>query len=69
MWERSVRLVAPVIANAEHPTGEIVYEKANFSDGAGLESAVRQMIERHMHETISLASLFGNDAKIASDVV
>jgi len=58
MWERSVRLVTPAVADAEHPTGEIVYEKAGFSGAAGLEDAVRQMVDRHMNETISLASLF-----------
>lgn len=59
MAERSVRLVTPTMADEEHPTGEIIYEKAGFTDGASLEEAVRGMIERHMHETISLASLFG----------
>lgn len=59
MAERSVRLVTPTIADEEHPTGEIEYEKASFTDGASLEEVVCAMIDRHMHQTISLATLFG----------
>lgn len=59
MFERSVRLMAPTSANAEHPTGEIVYEEATFIDGADLEKVVCDMIDRHMHETIGLADIFG----------
>lgn len=59
MVEKSVRLLTPVPASEEHPTGELVYEKAGFSDGAELEAVVLGMIDRYMHETISLKSLFG----------
>ncbi|MBR3225448.1 MAG: radical SAM family RiPP maturation amino acid epimerase [Atopobiaceae bacterium] len=59
MFERSVRLVTPVVASDEHPTGELVYEKAGFSDGASLEGVVRGMIERHMSVTLTLADLLG----------
>lgn len=59
MCERSARLVTPVCASREHPTGELVYEEARFCDGAGLEEAVRGMIDRHMHETFSFKDFFG----------
>lgn len=59
MVERSVRLVTPATADKNHPTGELVYEKASFTDPANLEKVVRDMIARHMHETISLANLLG----------
>ena len=59
MVERSVRLVTPVTADNDHPTGELVYEKTSFIDSADLERIVRDMIARHMHETISLANLLG----------
>lgn len=49
MWERTVHLTAPIGANDEHPTGERVYETASFLDGAGLEEAIRGMIERRTH--------------------
>ena len=62
MAERSVRLVAPVVADEEHPTGELVYEKAGFGDAASLQEVVGGMIDRHMHETITLASIFGKRA-------
>lgn len=57
MWERSIRLVTPVPASDEHPTGELAYETAHFVDGAGLEGAIQGMIKRHMHETIELADI------------
>lgn len=60
MWERSVRLVTPALVSDEHPTGELVYEQATFADGAGLEEAILGMIDRHMHETISIVDLFGS---------
>ena len=59
MFERSVRLVTPIHADDEHPTGEIVLQKAGFDGAAGLEDVVRSMIGRHMRETITLASLLG----------
>ena len=62
MAERSVRLVTPVIADEEHPTGELVYEKAGFGDAVSLEEVVGGMIDRHMHETVTLASIFGKRA-------
>ena len=62
MFECSVRLVTPVAANDEHPTGELVYGMETFTDGAGFERVLRQMIGRHMHETIGLADLFGTRA-------
>ena len=59
MWERSVRLLTPTIVDDEHPTGELVYERATFTDGADLEKVVTEMIDRHMHRTISLGGLLG----------
>lgn len=59
MWEHSVRLVTPVPASDEHPTGEQVYERSSFTDGASLEEAVVGMIDRHMHETIGLFDVLG----------
>lgn len=59
MVEKSVRLVTPVDADEEHPTGEIIYEKAGFEGADGLEDVVREMIERHMRETITIRSIMG----------
>jgi len=59
MWERSLRLVTPAAASAEHPTGELVYETVSFTDGASFEQVLRGMIERHMHETIGLEDVLG----------
>ena len=67
MYERSIRLETPVIASDEHPTGVLVYEKAFFADGADLEEAARRMIDRHMHETVSLKGLFGRFGEEAQD--
>lgn len=57
MRERSVRLVTPVPASNNYPTGELIYEKACFTDGASLENMVQKMIDRHMHQTIGLADI------------
>ena len=62
MFERSVRLVTPVAASDEHPTGEMIFDTATFTDGVSFEDMLRQMIGRHMHETIGLADLFGTRA-------
>ncbi len=59
MWERSLRLVTPAAASAEHPTGELVYETVSFTDGASFEQVLRGMSERHMHETIGLEDVLG----------
>lgn len=59
MCERTVRLVAPTAAGAEHPTGEVVYDRADFSGAQDLEDAIRQMVDLHMHETVDLAALLG----------
>ena len=57
MWERSVRLVTPVTASADHPTGELIYERAVFTDGAEFERSIRGMMDRHMHKTLGLKDL------------
>jgi len=58
MFERSVRLVTPVAASDEHPTGEQIFDTATFTDGVSFEDVLREMIERHMQTTIGLADLF-----------
>jgi len=57
MCDRTVRLVTPTKADQEHPTGEIVLDRAAFSDAAELEDVARTMISHHMHETIGLADV------------
>ena len=59
MCERAVRLVTPVAASDEHPTGELVYETVAFEDGEGFGLALEGLIGRHMRETIDLASFLG----------
>ena len=41
MYRRDVRLLTPVIADEDHPTGERILEVKAFTDGASLENAVR----------------------------
>ena len=59
MQDRSVRLVTPSVVDDGHPTGELVYETKAFTDGESLEREILGMIERHMHETISLSDVLG----------
>lgn len=58
MCEHTIRLTTPTTASSAHPTGELIYEEAAFTDGPDLESVVRGMIERHMRRTLDLASIF-----------
>lgn len=59
LQERSVRLVTPALVSDEHPTGELVYEVRAFTDGESLEKEILDMIDHHMHKTISLSDLLG----------
>lgn len=57
MCDRTVKLLTPTAADAEHPTGELLYEQAPFTDGRDFERVVAGMIDRHMARTLSLSDV------------
>lgn len=49
----TVRLCAPTSADSDHPTGEIIFETAEFTNAQECMDAIKGMISRHMANIIA----------------
>ncbi|MBR2760251.1 MAG: radical SAM family RiPP maturation amino acid epimerase [Solobacterium sp.] len=50
---RTVRLTTPTPADHEHPTGQIILDRMEFTDDESLIECIKEMIKKHMMNIIS----------------
>ncbi|MCR5734847.1 MAG: radical SAM family RiPP maturation amino acid epimerase [Lachnospiraceae bacterium] len=53
MARKDIKLATPIWASKEHPTGELILERAEFTDAEDFKEKIQGMISRHMNNLIA----------------